>query len=125
MTYHIRLGGAPVPAVDREEKNVINNLNDQIAKLQEQNSVLNSKVQQLSASLEKKKKEIAELNRSLNNYKRSTSAKDKSSTGTKEINIVQAPTIKPQSTQKPPPAIDEAQLNDSSLLEVARKYKAR
>jgi len=102
-------------------------LNEQVAKLQDQNNGLNGKIQQLNNVVEKKKKEITELTRNVASLKRSaSSSKDKtSSSGAKEfsINVVAAPTSKQSTVQKVVP--DEVQLNDSNLLEVARKYKAR
>eukprot|EP01036_Dinobryon_divergens_P027120 gene27120-35840_t len=121
-----QLGGAPAPAVDRDEKNLISALNDQVAKLQDQNTGLNSKVQQLTTALDKKKKEITELNRSISTLKKSQPAgREKPGSGTSSSginNTATVSTIPAQTTMKPSPAVqklpDEAQLNDSSLLEL-------
>ena len=119
--------------MDRDEKHVISTLNDQAAKLHEQNNGLNSKVQQLTNVLEKKKKEITELNRIISTMKKSQPAgKEKagsSSSSGSSMNNTTVNAIPAETTMRPPSAVqklpDEAQLNDSSLLEVARKYKAR
>ena len=118
--------------MDRDEKHVISTLNDQAAKLHEQNNGLNSKVQQLTNVLEKKKKEITELNRIISTMKKSQPAgkeKPGSSSSGSSMNNTTVNAIPAETTMRPSSAVqklpDEAQLNDSSLLVVARKYKAR
>ena len=116
--------------MDRDEKHVISTLNDQAAKLHEQNNGLNSKVQQLTNVLEKKKKEITELNRIISTMKKSQPAgKEKPGSSGGSMNNTTVNAIPAETTMRPSSAVqklpDEAQLNDSSLLEVARKYKAR
>jgi ABC-type transporter Mla subunit MlaD len=116
--------------VDRDEKHVISTLNDQAAKLHEQNNGLNSKVQQLTNVLEKKKKEITELNRIISTMKKSQpTGKEKPGSSGSSMNNTTVNAIPAETTMRPSSAVqklpDEAQLNDSSLLVVARKYKAR
>ena len=116
--------------MDRDEKHVISTLNDQAAKLHEQNNGL---------MLEKKKKEITELNRIISTMKKSqpagkekpgsSSSSSSSSSSGSSMNNTTVNAVPAETTMRPSSAIqklpDDAQLNDSSLLEVARKYKAR
>ena len=105
-------------AAEREEKNIIASLNEQIIKLQEQNSSLASKNNQILATLDKKKKEISQLSRTNSTLKR---GKEKISNG--EVDILPGPNpMAFNNSQKQP---SDPILNDSNLLEVAKKYKAR
>ena len=105
--------------VDREEKNTISSLNEQLIKLQEQNSALLSKNNQIATLLEKKKKEVSQLTRSNSTLKKS---KDRGNTG--EVDIIPGPNPTSLNYSQKHSSVDPI-LNDSNLLEVAKKYKAR
>lgn len=111
--------------MDKDEKDSIESLQQQVGKLKSQNTSLNNKVVQITDELEKKKREL--------NLAKKTAYLGKSRTSTTkepEVQLEILPGKNPfmdASRRLPPPAPHGALQvpTDGSLLEVARKYKQR
>jgi hypothetical protein len=110
-----------------EDETLITTLYERIAKLESQNTEVLKRNKHLTDVLEKKKKQIASLERQVNDSKRMGSrkslAKDRPKTAG-EINVVAARTTRQE------PIIEEElpetdHTNNQQLLELVKSYKAR
>lgn len=118
-----------------EDEALITNLYEKITRLEGQNTELNKKLKQMTELMEKKKKQIASMERQLNDYKRKdgrkplSTPKDRPKTApSTEINIVAAPTLKPAvSIDHELEAQSQAEnaATNNQLLELVKTYKMR
>lgn len=143
------MGGAGRGSHQKEDKELIDSLNSQVAKLKTSNAALNSKVEQLTEAFEKKKRELNLLKKTAYLGKgRPSSATAHNHKSVDENNMElevlpgRNPTMefsirKPASPVKPtmtstattpmpePPAPRHHAQHDSQLLEIAQKQKSR
>ena len=111
-------------AMDKEEKDSIESLQQQVGKLKPNNASLNNKIAQITEELEKKKREL--------NLAKKTAYLNKSRTSTtKEPEVLleilpgKNPMMDSRRLPLPTPHGALQVPTDGSLLEVARKYMQR
>ena len=103
-----------VTKADREERSMVEAVQEQMKALKGQNAALAVKNKELSELLEKKKKELLTARRPTLSSKRPLSAPVLSNPG---VDIIPGPS-------RPPPAIKEEPV-DANYIEIAKKLKAR
>lgn len=115
-----------------EDEALISNLYEKITRLEGQNTELTKKLKQVNELMEKKKKQIALMERQLNDYKRKDGRKPLTpkdrpkSSPAPEIDIVAAPTLKPAASIEQDPQIQaENAAANNQLLELVKTYKMR
>jgi alanyl-tRNA synthetase len=112
--------------VAKDEREMIGNLSDQVAKYKLSNTNLNTKVTQLTDELEKKKKELVSLRKQLALRKAAHPGK---SDQQMELELVpgKVRAVSPEPARRPVSSQTQQLANDThaNLLEVARNLKAK
>ena len=121
----VRIDGTALAKIT-EDETLITTLYERIAKLEAQNNEVMKRNKQLTDLLEKKKKQIASLERQVNDSKRMGSrkplAKDRPKSAT-EINVVAARTTRQEPIIEQEPEAENS--NNQQLLDLVKSYKAR
>lgn len=139
---YLGLGGGKVApsTAEKEERDLVSDLTEELQRYRIQNMNLSKKVEQLNDVIEKKKKEVASLRKTNTMQKALSSSHHKNATGGGDdpdmeleikpgrnptIRTPQTPALKGPATPTPAPTTILQSLPDVNMIELAKKYKSR